>query len=64
MDKMKKEQRIKRIRSKITTTRSKQVGNIRFEESVYNEVVKIAKGLEITKQYLVEQIVKDFLIED
>ena len=56
--------RIQKIKSKITTTRNKQVGNIRFEEDVYNQVVEIAKELNITKQYLIEQIVKDFLIKD
>ena len=61
---MKKQERINKIKSKITTKRSKQIGNIRFEEDVYDEVVKIAKGLDITKQYLIEQIVKDFLIND
>ena len=61
---MKKQERINKIKSKITTKRSKQIGNIRFEEDVYDEVVKIAKGVDITKQYLIEQIVKDFLIND
>lgn len=61
---MKKQERLKRIASKVTTTRHKQVGNIRFEDKVYEEIVKIANGLGITKQYLIEQIVKDFLIED
>ena len=59
-----KKQRIQKIKSRITTTRSKQVGNIRFEEDVYNQVVEVAKELDITKQYLIEQIVKDFLIDD
>ena len=61
---MKKEERIAKIKSRITTTRSKQVGNIRFEEDVYNQVVEVAKELGITKQYLIEQIVKDFMIKD
>ena len=61
---MNKEARIQRIKSKITTVRNKQIGNVRFEENVYNEVVKIAEGLGITKQYLIEQIVKDFLVKD
>lgn len=61
---MTKEERINKIKSKVTTVRNKQIGNIRFEEPLYNEVVKIAKDLNITKQYLIEQIVKDFLIND
>lgn len=61
---MKKEQRIKRIADRITTKRSKQIGNIRFEEDIYGKIVEIAEELKITKQYLIEQIVKDFLIDD
>ena len=56
--------RIARIKSKVTTKRNKQIGNIRFEEDVYTRVVDIAKELNITKQYLIEQIVKDFLIDN
>ena len=56
-------ERIKRIKSKITTKRIKQVGNIRFEEDVYNKVVQVSQELKITKQYLIEQIVKDFLLD-
>ena len=63
-NKEKRIQRIQRIKSRITANRNKQIGNIRFEESVYNEVVEIADELKITKQYLIEQIVKDFLIDD
>ena len=59
-----KEKRIQGIKSRITANRNKQIGNIRFEESVYNEVVEIADELKITKQYLIEQIVKDFLRDD
>ena len=61
---MKKEERIQKIKSKITKTRNKQIGNIRFEEDIYNQVVKVAQELNITKQYLIEQIIKDFLIDD
>ena len=57
-------QRIKRISQKVSKTRNKQIGNIRFEEGIYNQIVEIAKDLDITKQYLIEQIVKDFLIKD
>lgn len=61
---MKKQERIQRIKSRLTTSRVKQIGNIRFEEDVYNKVVEVAKELDVTKQYLIEQIVKDFLIDD
>ena len=61
---MKREERIERIKSKITRARIKQIGNIRFEEDVYNKIVEVAEELCITKQYLIEQIVKDFLITD
>lgn len=61
---MTREERIKKIQSKITTKRNKQIGNIRFEEDIYDEIVAIAKDMCISKQYLIEQIVKDFLIKD
>lgn len=58
------QERINRIKSKVTINRTKQIGNVRFEEDVYNKVVEIAKELNITKQYLIVQIIKDFLIKD
>jgi len=59
-----KEIKLNRIKSKIQLNKNKQIGNIRFSEETYNKIVELAKDLNVTKQWLIQQIVTDFIFEE
>lgn len=56
-------EKLEKIMSKAHQKRDKQIGNIRFSEDIYNKIVEIAKDFKVTKQWLIQQIVTDFIIE-
>lgn len=59
-----KEIKLNRIKSKIQLIKDKQIGNVRFSEETYNKIVELAKELDVTKQWLIQQIVTDFIFEE
>ena len=56
-------EKLERIKGKMHKARNKQIGNIRFDEDTFNKISEISKDFCVTKQWFIQQIVIDFLIE-
>lgn len=57
-------ERLNKIKSKVHKSKDMQIGNVRFDKETYDKISAIAKDLDVTKQWLIQQIIRDFLIQD
>lgn len=58
-----RQEKLEKIKNKIHKSRHKQIGNIRFSEDIYKKICEISEELGITKQWFIQQVVTDFIIE-